>query len=165
MAAAAAAIVLAPLAASAAGPASGRVAATARGHGSFTLSGARSGRLAVAATTCGAARKPPALEFIWVGGLRGLRGIPADATVAIELDLTGARFGTAGTLSAPSSRRAWLTVSAESKALGLVSWHAVSGRFTTAAHGASGSLAATLAPTAPTKGGDETITGDWTGCR
>lgn len=133
-------------------------------YGEFSVNGSLSGTLVPLGTTCGASRAIASLNFVWFGKIGTLKGVPATSNVAMEIDLGRARYGTSGRFGSTLNKPAYVTFDVEGISTPNRSWRSVSGTYTTAKRGSSGSIDVSMVPTGATKGGRLDIRGSWRGC-
>lgn len=133
-------------------------------YGSFSFSGSLSGTLAPLRTTCGASKAIASLEFVWFGKVGTLKGVPASSNVVMEIDLGRSRYGTSGHFRNVVGKPPLVTFSSGGIGTANSSWRSVSGTYSTAKRGASGSVDVSMVPTGTTKGRRLTIRGMWKVC-
>ena len=133
-------------------------------YGSFSFSGSISGRLTPLRTTCGASRAIASLEFVWFGKVGTLKGVLASSNVVMEIDLGRSRYGTSGHFENVVGKPPVVTFGAGGIGTANSNWRSVSGTYSTAKRGASGSVEVSMVPTGTTKGRRLSIRGTWKGC-
>jgi hypothetical protein len=133
-------------------------------YGKFTFTGPISGGLVPLAGTCDASTSAADVEFSWYGKVTTLKGVSAKSIVSLELDLAGSRYGISGRLKNTGGNPPFLTFGATSLTGEPQDWQSVSGSYSTAKKGASGTLDVTL-DQADGQPGRIVVKGEWGQCK
>jgi hypothetical protein len=138
-------------------------ASAASDYGSFKVNGPVSGTLVPLASSCDASTSAADVEFSWYGKVKTLKGVSAQSIVSMELDLQGSKYGREGALKNTDGSPPFLTFNATTSDLPLA-WQSVSGSYSTAKRGVSGTIDVVL-DQSDGKPGRLVIKGSWAHCR
>ena len=141
---------------------SAAIRSAADAHGSFTISGPVAGTIKVSATTCTASSSGADIQFTWFGGVKTLKGVTKESIVSMELDISNTRYGVSGKFTSDNGSPPFLSFGSTQPSN---DWQSVSGTFTTAKRGASGSVKAELSPSLGGARKQLAVQGHWQDCK